>query len=284
MKTKCFTIPTTLAFAAWVFVNTQPVLAVALVTDPAANPALRLESDTGVVQNGFGNVSSWADQSGLNHNATQGVLSAQPTFINSVFNGFPSLRFDGTSDFFSLAGQVLTSQQFSIFVVVTDTSTSGQFREIFSNWTGANSTTSVFLGNTLQNPVRLRFTDNFAGVGSLATPSNPFVLSAYSNSDGVAVYQNESLLASRGSPLTTRNLTTPYAIGRQGTLNPAEFWKGDVGAILVYDRQLTNAERIQTTQYLESKYIPEPSAYLFVGFGCATICASRRRRLSTPRI
>lgn len=284
MKTKCFTIPTTLAFAVLFFVNTQPVLALTLVTDPAANPALRLESDTGVVQNGSGNVSSWADQSGLNHNAIQGVTSAQPKFINNVFNGLPSLRFDGTSDSLSLAGQVLTSQQFSIFVVVTDTSTSGQFREIFSNWTGANSTTSVYLGNTLQNPVRLRFTDNFAGVGSLATPSNPFVLSAFSNSDGVAVYQNESLLASRGSPLSTRNLTTPYAIGQQGTLNPAEFWKGDVGAILVYDRQLTNAERIQTTQYLESKYVPEPSAYLLIAFGTVGFCAARGRRQNTPRI
>lgn len=238
----------------------------------ASNPALLLESTAGVTSDGSNRVSSWSDLSGVGHNASQLTLSAQPILVNNVFNGLPSLRFNGVSNFLPLAGQVLHSQQFSIFAVVTDTSTgaSNGLREIFSNWAGANSTTSVFLGSTNHGPISTRFTDDYVGIGILSTPSSPFVLSALSNSASVALYQNESLLGSRNSPLSIRNLTTAYAIGQQGPANNSEFWAGDIGAIIVYDRELTDAERIQTTQYLESKYVgnvPEPSAFFLMVIG-----------------
>ena len=108
------------------------------------------------------------------------------------------------------------------------------------------------------------------------------VLSAFSNSDSVAVYQNESLVASGDSALTTRDLAEAYVIGEQGALY-GEFWSGDIGAILVYDRQLTDAEQIQTIQYLKSTYlnvVPEPSTLALLAAGAISLVGYgwRRRR------
>ena len=127
--------------------------ATAFSADAAPIPVLSLDAHVGVTTSG-GFVTSWADQSGFGHNATQGVGAAQPLFVANGLNGQPTLRFNGTGQFLNLAGQVLTSQQFTILAVVRDTRAAGDgsFREVFSNWTGTNTFTSVFLGTTNASP------------------------------------------------------------------------------------------------------------------------------------
>ena len=104
---------------------------------PAAAPVLDLETSSGVVTDESGDVTSWTDLSGSGHNATQGNLSEEPILVANVYNGLPAIQFNGSSDFLNLSGQVLTSQQFSIFAVVTDASPSdGIHHEIISDWNG----------------------------------------------------------------------------------------------------------------------------------------------------
>src|ERR1700749_1736093 len=92
----------------------------------------------------------------------------------------------------SIAGKGIGGQDFTIFAVAQDATTSpAGFREIFSNWDPSNQTTSVFLGTT-GFPVAVRFTDdiggandpihNQTGVGVIPDASNPFVLTAVSRS------------------------------------------------------------------------------------------------------
>ncbi len=86
----------------------------------------------------------------------------------------------------SIAGQVITGQQFTIVALASDSTTGAGntgFREIVSNWDSSNSTTSVFLGTTGYNPTAVRFTDqiggaadplhNQTGVGSIPNPIQP---------------------------------------------------------------------------------------------------------------
>src|ERR671913_280317 len=48
-------------------------------------------------------VSQWDDASGNGNHATQATGTAQPSYQTAVQNGLPVVRFDGTSDFLSLA-------------------------------------------------------------------------------------------------------------------------------------------------------------------------------------
>jgi hypothetical protein len=43
-------------------------------------------------------VSSWADQSGNGHTASQAIAANQPSYRAGVFGGQPSVRFDGSND------------------------------------------------------------------------------------------------------------------------------------------------------------------------------------------
>lgn len=248
---------------------------------------LRLESDAGVTTDGSNNVSAWADQSGQGHNGIPPTASNQPTLIAGALNGLPGLSFNGSSDYLVLEGQVLNSQTFSIFAVVSDLGElnqgSNRFREVFSNWTFENQQTSVFLGTVnkvindqTSSSIGVRFTDNYSngnqGVGTLVDPSTPFVLTAIngsSNGTNATVYQDSTILGDKGSMLTTRVLSIPYVIGRQAGTNN-EYWHGLMGAVLVYDRALNSSETQEVQTYLSEKYIavPEPGGMALMALAC----------------
>jgi uncharacterized repeat protein (TIGR03803 family) len=225
-----------------------------------------LRADAGVTANGSGLVSAWADQSGQANNASQGNASQQAQFVANAINGNPALSFNGIGDFYNLASQVLTSQQFTIFAVVSDTGTSTSgYREIFSNWDAAtgNAVPSIFLGTANgTSPNRsARLSGDFGGstgVGTITNPANPFVFSGVNGASDVSLYQNGTLFAQR-YPLSPRNFSGPYVLGQQGNLN-GEYWQGDIAEVLVYNRALGTAERQSVEAYLENKYFTIPLA------------------------
>jgi hypothetical protein len=242
---------------------------------------LDLEAGKGVVTDGSGNVVSWADQSGQGHDASQGNSASRPTFVSNGLNGGPSLRFDGTGSFLDVAGQVISSQQFTIMALVTDSGSTSGYREIFSNWSATSFTQSVFLGLTGQSPTQVRFTDDFDSVGSVSSPTDPFVLTGVSSASDAIVYQDALQLAAKGSALSTRVLNDDYQIGTQDGF---EFWSGDIAAILVYDRALSAVEIAQNVQYLYNPVaVPEPSALVSLTLGMLGVVLFRqRRRATTP--
>jgi len=214
--------------------------------------ALWLRADQGVEADDAGRVQKWQDQSPAGHHAAQERESARPLLVRDAVSGRPALRFDGQSRFLHVQGQVLASQQHTIFAVASDNGGPGH-REIFSNWNGGagNSVTSMFLGLTGQATVR--FSDNFAPAGEVTEPAKPFVLSAISDEGEAAVYQNAGLLARRETPLAPRNLETAYVVGTQGNIN-GEFWNGDIAELIVFDRALYELERRQVVHYLAERY------------------------------
>jgi hypothetical protein len=243
-------------------------------TAPAGQPVMDgltmwLAGDAGISTDDQGFVTSWLDQSGNGHDATQPDPSRRPFFADAGLNGLPVVWFDGGGNFLSVTDEVLTSQQFTILAVVNDTRdrTDHSFREVFSNWSFSNTVTSVFLGSVNGNPVRARLTDNFGGadppydqqgVGSITDPAWHFIFTGVSGAVDAVVYQNFDPLAVKGSPLTPRDLTTPYVVGRQGALD-AEFWHGDIAELLVYDRELSAGELQQNWNYLQQKWdLPTP--------------------------
>ncbi|MBS0206204.1 MAG: PSD1 domain-containing protein [Planctomycetes bacterium] len=220
---------------------------------PTAGLTLHLSASTAVRVDREGRVEEWLDQSGQNHHATQPVADQRPLLVKNAINSQPILRLDGQRRFMHLAGQVVTSQSFAIFAVVTDQSTTNSHREIFSNWNGSagNSGTSLFLGMTGVDTTRL--CDDFSGVGHVTDRQKPFVLSGVNAANGVAIHQTGNELSARPQPIGPRNLKTNYVIGQQGNID-GEYWHGDIAELLVYDRELKDAERQAITRYLAKKY------------------------------
>jgi hypothetical protein len=219
---------------------------------------LWLRADRGVHADASGRVSGWDNVSGSGAGAAQPLARAQPLLVSDALNGRPALRFDGKRDYLSIPAQVLTSQQFSIFAVVSDRAADGH-REIFSNWRREdNIATALFLGAT--GAASARLSDDFSPVGVLAHREKPFILSAVAGPGSVAVYQQRNEIAKKVSPLAPRNLAGPYVIGQQGNIG-GEFWNGDLLELRVYNRALSDAEREQVWDELNDRYgvAPRPA-------------------------
>jgi hypothetical protein len=227
---------------------------------PTDGLALWLKADVGLAADG----SSWTDQSGNGHDAT--ALAGQaPTVVPGGLNGHPVAVFNG-GQAMAIAGSVLSSQQFTVIVVATDMGAPGHFfQETISNWDGANSDTSVFLGTT-EDPKgkkfvdRVRFTDAIGGadqgqqgVGTISKPTSVSVLTGESLATDGQVYLATKLEYALGNAIPARDLSTAWYIGEQGSFS-GEYWNGDIAEILVYNRVLTTKEFKATVAYLHKKW------------------------------
>ncbi len=212
---------------------------------------LHLRGDVGVELDATGRVERWLDSSGTGHNASQAEPERRPS-VTMGQSGRPEIQFDGARRFLKLEGKLVETQACTMIAVVNDTGPAAH-RGIVSNWNGnaGNSTTSLFLGLTGKNTVR--FSDNFSAADAIADPAKPFVLTATNGSRGVQVFQNSRLVASRPDALASRNLDTAWVIGQQGNID-GEYWNGNIAEILVFDRELSEDDRLLATGYLLNRY------------------------------
>ncbi|MDE0737162.1 MAG: DUF1549 and DUF1553 domain-containing protein, partial [Pirellulaceae bacterium] len=118
-----------------------------------ADEGLQLDKDQGVM--------FWKDRSGSTvdglhpHDGSQFNPLKRPRLVANAIQGKPAIRFDGKDDFLHLAGTVLWSQEFSLFVVASDRGTKVGHRELISNWhRRGRSTSSWFMGLTGKAKIR----------------------------------------------------------------------------------------------------------------------------------
>ena len=196
-------------------------------------------------------VARWLDSGPAGHHAEVSSTAARPRWRATAIGGRPALQFDG-DDAVTFRGPLITSREFTVFAVASDTSGEGGHREILSNWShDGNSTSSVFLGLTGAGTVR--FSDDFAAAGRIPRPHEPFVLTAVNASDGAAVYLGREAIARRSTPLAKRRLDRPFVVGTQGNYG-SEFWRGSIAELIVFDRAVTDAEREAIVDYLIGRY------------------------------
>jgi hypothetical protein len=196
----------------------------------------------------------WKDLSGNGHDVTQADPGRRPIYVGKAIGEKPAIRFSGKKEFLKIKGQVIKGQEFTIFAVASDRSSSEEHREIISNWNGraGNSTSSLFLGLTGKSTVR--FSDDFSSNDKVTSASgNPFILSASSGSLGSQINFNGQTLADRVSSLKERRIDTEWVIGQQGNIE-GEYWNGDIAELLVYGRQLEPQEMKAVSELLAKKY------------------------------
>ncbi|MEO2022894.1 MAG: DUF1549 and DUF1553 domain-containing protein, partial [Pirellulaceae bacterium] len=214
-----------------------------------ADEGLQLDKDQGVM--------FWKDRAGSTvdglhpHDGSQLNSLKRPRLVANAIQGKPAIRFDGKDDFLHLAGTVLWSQEFSLFVVASDRGTKVGHRELISNWhRRGRSTNSWFMG--LTGKAKIRLSDGFVPAGEVVDPTVPFILSGFNSKTGAQTYQGRTLLAS-ASQLKTRDLAGPYVVGVQGNYG-TEYWNGDIAEMILFERSLSRQERESVWQYLAHRY------------------------------
>ena len=217
-----------------------------------SSAVLHLDASVAVTAAPNGRLDQWQDQSPFAHDASQTDLERRPILVKNAINGHPVVRFDGAGQFMNLAGQVLRSDESTVFAVVTDNAIPGH-RELLSNWSGqdGNSGSSYFVGMTNENAVR--FSDSLSGVGSIHEPQKPFLLTVSNGPNGVDIFQQRREVVAQSNRLPNRRMETPWVIGQQGNIN-GEYWNGDLALLLAFGRQLSPPERTLIQDTLATRF------------------------------
>lgn len=237
----------------------------AVPVDPGtvADLELWLDASVGITLNGS-DVSAWADQSGNGNDATQGTASAQPAFNSTGLNGFPTVEFDGVDEFLicdgvvpAFVGEDLPHTMFFVTyrgasptnggVVAIETATPSSTLNQ-TKW--ASSTSASFFMQI----------GDAAGVASStssvdSSPTTPDIFAhSYSGTSGRWFRQTSAF----GGPNTVnRGVSTPTR-GRIGAVKPGltgnAWYLGGISEIILYTRELDQAEREGIVAYLKDKY------------------------------
>ena len=229
-----------------------------------------LKADSGLSIDGDDRIAQWRNAVSDDHSVAQPKANARPHIVRDALNGHDVVRFGG-GQFLIFEGHVLTSQLFSVFIVLNDRSNEVSHRTIFSNWKSStnNTSTSAFLGFTGRSTVR--FSDDFSNSGDLEGPAGHFLLTAISGERDAIVYHNDTILGQKRAKLAERALNAPYVLGRQGEL-AGEYWQGDIAELLVYDRQLNDGERTAVWRYLNARYDLDASTHDPQELALASLC------------
>lgn len=130
--------------------------------------SLYLEGDLGVSLNAT-TASSWADQSGLAHDALQGTAAMQPLFVANGLFGLPTLRADGADDFMQTAAYVDTEPTTLFVVWKTVTLTVSPNNDVL--YDGRNLATMYALNRTANYAI---LNSNGIGLVATAVPAGAF--------------------------------------------------------------------------------------------------------------
>ena len=225
---------------------------------------LWLKADAGVTTNNTGQVTKWADQSGVGNDAIQSDSAKAPTLVLNSLNGKPTLRFPGDTRYMDVADSAtiaaLTEDVTIIALVMYDdvssyrccvTKTLGNGPAPFdwwnqagsaggaaNFWLGAAPSTGSYQDNVGNNPPRL-------GLFNVMTFSwGNGTVNQYLNDRG-----NGTGAYNEGSPADGG---TPLRIGSRDDL--VTQLKGNVAEILIYQPALSDADRGSVLNYLKSKW------------------------------
>ncbi len=210
-------------------------------------------------------VSTWEDLSGHNYDATN-TGSARPTYETNERNSLPVLRFNGTAQFLAadalaaeFTGTDMPMTVFTVAKLTSDAATATLFGF------GRSSTATPF--KILQALVttenqRMNQTDDAASAKSPElSAGSPHTLNTWlyhswrSSGTDAAIWRNGTALTLTSTDWNLGATTlNQAAIGCLRRTTNTQFWPGDIGEVIVFDRALSTAERQLIETYLDNKW------------------------------
>lgn len=218
------------------------------------------------------NVTTWNDVSGSLNDASNG--SNQPTLVANAVNGLPAVNFSGSQFLQAPAGFSTFTSGLTAMLVGKPASVSAGAR-LFDYGNGATSDNIIM---NLPSSTGLTFSTYNSSTGSSATASSGVTLGSfqllealYNGSNTANLFVNGASLGSSSSMQTLQNLVriTNY-IGQDNS--GGNRYNGQIAEMLLWNRQLTPAERAAVEGYLLSKYqMPSTNSVLTPTFSVATL-------------
>jgi hypothetical protein len=241
------------------FFNDSAVASATFEMDPSTSPIPR----SGLVQwlrasnitTSGSNVTNWNDISGSRNDASNG--SNQPTLVANAINGHPAVNFSGSQFLQAPAGFSTFTSGLSAILVAKPVSVSAGAR-LFDYGNGATSDNIIM---SLPSSTGLTFSTYNSSTSSSATASTGVTLgnfqlleSLYNGSNTANLFVNASSSASSTSMQTLNNLVrSGNYLGQDNS--GGNRYNGQIAEMLLWNRQLTSAERTAVEGYLLSKYL-----------------------------
>jgi hypothetical protein len=200
-------------------------------------------------------VTEWRDLSGQRRHAAQTSSSRQPRWIESAIAGNPALRFDGSDDFMEAPIGDLRNGM-TLFMVARVHASGGAY-DSYLGLSGAG------LGNVLYHVGSgggrgLGITQPNQNLSNNTQPSDQFELIRI-EADG-AYNQRMTRVASGESVVTrltrTDGIVSSLTLGasRNGSNGIADFLPVDIAEVVLFERELDEAETAEVEAYLAGKY------------------------------
>jgi hypothetical protein len=197
-------------------------------------------------------VSTWSDRSGTASDATQTNATFQPTFQTAEFGGNGVVRFDGSNDFFSVAGAVGLLRNISgatLTVMVKYSSVSGT-RSAFAFATGTGLTRATMEATSSGYIAGGRRLDanSFQSVTSSASTAGRTLIQTAVFNYGAAtleLFLDGTSAASSTSFQTTGNTsdTDSTAVRVASSVVGTNFFEGDVAFVAATPLAMTASQR-----------------------------------------
>lgn len=243
---------------------------------------LWLRADKDVVMDVNNKVSEWKDGSKNDNNVSQSNPFFQPVWIDDVIGNKPAIYFDGVNgkyflsnsisnlttagsprtvfivglldslaidngggDFPSAGGTMFTFRRsapvFALQAARINHSVAAKADYIYTAGLGTNSNATAADQKYFNRSKRCEFIDVFisSGAGSY--------LRVKQDGDSVGVKQTNAIVSDYGA--------NGFTVGDREDFNGQD-WQGYIAEVIVYDRELTKSEIIQTELYLLYRYHP----------------------------
>lgn len=218
------------------------------------NLAVWLKSDAGVILDANGYVTTWQDQSGQGHHATQTTDTYRPGLVYNSWAGRPVVHFDGSNDRLQLPTTStlgIQNHDYEMYIVARVPG-------------GGNDVQFLISGGTLENyEVHLKKTGTLGirfipvlnarvDYGSGGQFMNGAFHAFGARVDGGTGYVRVDGVQSTNTATNARSSADVnlYLGFRASQSTSPYFLGGDIAEVLIYNRALTTEERAQVETYL----------------------------------
>ena len=205
-------------------------------------------------------VSEWRDISGNGNHLTQTTAASKPLFQTNQQNGLPGLQFQGTDDFLSLGGALLTAAPMSIYIVAEAANLSEHHTVLsMANNAATNSYfAAAFRGNDTGDPARVWARDSSTiGDGRTTTAylvNTPHLLTGVFTSSSLSnSYKDGKSKTTETSTITPWSVDS-FVLGRQNSSNEYEYLTGYIYEIRVYNVAHGESTRKQIEREMAQKW------------------------------